>query len=66
MIYWVAATYKPKKEKGEEDPTEQMVIQPETVIAKDEQSAAMKVTTDKAETLKKYDHDRVSLYVHPF
>jgi hypothetical protein len=66
MIYWVAATFKPMKKKDEEEPIEELIINPEVIMAKNEQSAAMKITMDKAEVLKKYDHDRVTLYVRPF
>ena len=67
MLYWVAATFKPrKKSKDEEERAEQLIIEPIIVVAKDDKIAAMKTTIDKADSLKKYEADRVSLYVRPF
>jgi hypothetical protein len=66
MLYWVAATFKPKTKKDEEALPDDIIIQPQVVVAKDEQSAAMKVTVKESEVLKKYDQDRVNIFVRPF
>ena len=66
MLYWVAATFKPKTKKDEEELTDNIVIQPQVVVAKTEQNAAMMITVKEAETLAKYDLDRVNIYVRPF
>jgi len=66
MLYWVAATFKPKTKKDEEALPDDIIVQPVVVVAKDEQSAAMKVTIKESEVLKKFDNDRVSIYVRPF
>ncbi len=67
MIYWVAATFKPKKKsKDEEEKAEELILHPEIVVATSEQTAAMKVTVSKASTFKDYDLDRVNIFVRPF
>ena len=66
MLYWVAATYKPKKKKDEEEELEQIILQPEVITAKSEQAAAMKITIKQAQEIGKYDQDRVNIFVRPF
>ncbi len=66
MLYLVAVTYQPKKEKDEEEKLEELVIQPKAVVARDEKGAALKVAVDNSEMLKKYEHDRLRVYVRPF
>ena len=66
MLYWVAATFKPRTKKDEEEMPDNIIVQPQVVVAKTEQNAAMMVTVKEAEVLKKYDQDRVNLYVRPF
>ena len=67
MLFWVAATFKPrKKSKDEEEKAEELIIQPTIIVAKDDKTAAMKATIEKADTLKSYELDRVSVYVRPF
>lgn len=66
MLYWVAATFKPRTKKDEEEISDNIVIQPTVVVAKTEQNAAMMVTIKEADTLKKFDQDRVSIFVRPF
>ncbi len=67
MLYWVAATFKPrKKSKEEEEKAEQLILPPEIVVAKDDKTAAMKTTVEKADVFKKYELDRVNIFVRPF
>ena len=66
MLYWVAATYIPKNKKDEEQKPEELVLQPEIVVAKGEQAAATKVTIKAAEILASYDLDRINVLVRPF
>ena len=66
MLYWVAATFKKKVKKDEEAVPEEVIIQPQIVVAKDEQSAAMKVTLNNTVELRAVDMDRVSVFVRPF
>lgn len=69
MLFWIAAVNIPKKKKkdeGDQAGKEQLILKPEIVVAKDEKSAAMKVTIEKADVLKKYDYDRIQLFVRPF
>lgn len=69
MIYWIAAIEKPKKKKakeGEEDTqdNEKLLLSPQAMVAKTEQSAAFKVARMKE--LADADPDRVEILVRPF
>lgn len=65
-MYWVAATLQPtKKEREDEDKREELIMQPKIVVAKDEQTAAIKIVRE-ADELKGKDMDRVSVAVSPF
>jgi hypothetical protein len=69
MIYWIAAIEKPKKKKakeGEEEHTEneKLLVAPQAIVAKTEQSAAFKVARMKE--LADADADRVEILVRPF
>lgn len=69
MIYWIAAIEKPKKRKakeGEEEnhENEKLLVQPQAIVAKTEQSAAFKVARMKE--LADADPDRVEILVRPF
>ena len=66
MLYWVAATFKPRVKKDEEELPEIVIIQPTTIVSKNDQNAAMMITVKEAETLKKFDQDRVNIFVRPF
>ena len=67
MLFWVAATHKPKKaNKDEAEKAEELILQPEVIVASSEQAAAMKVTVKGAEIFSKYDLDRVNIFVRPF
>lgn len=69
MIYWIAAIEKPKKKKvkeGEDEhhENERLLVQPQAIVAKTEQSAAFKVARMKE--LADADPDRVEILVRPF
>jgi hypothetical protein len=67
MLFWIAATYKPKKKnKDDVDKQEELIIEPTIVIAKDDKTAAMKTTVGKADVLGKYDLECVNIFVRPF
>ena len=67
MLYWAAATYKPKKKnKEEEEKAEELILEPKIIVAKNEQSAAMKITVGEAAKFTEYDLDRVNIFIRPF
>lgn len=67
MLYWIAATHTPKrKNKDDEQKPEELILPPEIVVAKDEKSAAMKITVKASAIFGKYDLDRVNIFVRPF
>ena len=66
MLYWVAVTFKPRTKKDEDELPENIIVQPIVVVSKNEQNAAMMVTIKEAEAIKKYDQDRVNIYVKSF
>jgi len=67
VLYWVAATFKPrKKSKDEEEKAEQVILNPQIVVAKDDKTAAMKITVAKAEVFGGYELDRVNIFIRPF
>lgn len=67
MLFWAAATYKPKKKsKEDEEKAEELVLEPKIIVAKSEQAAAMKVTVGEAAKLGQYDLDRINIFIRPF
>jgi len=62
-LYQVAVLEIPKKVKDEEEHPPVLLYQPECVIAKDDQSAALKVVQKLGTGL---DMDRVEVIVRPF
>jgi hypothetical protein len=55
-----------KKEKEEEGKLETLIVQPTTLIAKDQQSAAFKVVMDNGEAINKADLSRIEVLARPF
>lgn len=70
MIYWIAAIEKPKRKKDKEgkdiegDQKEKLLLAPQAIIAKNEQSAAFMVARMKE--LASADPDRTEILVRPF
>jgi len=65
-IFLVAAVINPtSKEFEETGKLSEMVLQPETIVAKDEKDAAIKVILD-CEKLKNVDRDKLEVLVRPF
>jgi hypothetical protein len=66
MLFWVCAIEEPtKKEREEQNKLESIIMQPRVVVAKDDESAAIKVV-ESAEELKSKDLDKVQVIVRPF
>ena len=69
-LYQVAVIELPKKCKKEDEDTysqiPKIVLEPVTVIARNDQDAALKVALGQADKLKGVDQNRVELIVRPF
>lgn len=67
-LFEYAIVEMPKKGKKEHDEPqeEKLIIGPTAIVAKSDKSAAMKVTLEHADKLKKLDPERINIIVRPF
>ena len=62
MLFWVAVVLDPTKKEKEEGKLEEVIGNPELIVAKDDKAAAIKV----AASLTDLDLDRTQVIVRPF
>lgn len=65
-LYEVAIVETPTPKQAEEGAVEKLVLGPEPIIARDPQSAAMRVAMAKKDSLANVDPERMNVIVRPF
>jgi hypothetical protein len=66
MLFEIAVVLEPTEKDAKNGALEELVIEPTTLVAKDEKSAAMTILLKQAEALGKYDIGRLKVLVRPF